>query len=237
MLKYHQKKVKIQNIREDKLALYINECINIENNIKDINKVNESIKKCRNDDNIEIKFNYEEQSKSFFEDIKKFGKIQVFDHNISFDSNIVNKDKDKNKQETIINWIKQKTNKNKINLEKIFVMSINVGTSKDFHKYCDNKGPTLTIVKTTKNKIFGGFTPLNWDDSGVKYDKNNQTFIFSLNLMKKYDMIDNKKQAIYCRSDYGPHFGGRDFSIESNMKTARTFLIQEQIFYQLTIQN
>ena len=73
-------------------------------------------------------------------------------------------------------------------------MSINVGTSKDFHKYCDNKGPTLTIVKTTKNKMFGGFTPLNWDDSGVKYDKNNQTFIFSLNLMKKYDMIDKKSK-------------------------------------------
>ena len=48
-------------------------------------------------------------------------------------------------------------------------MSINGRTSKDFHKYCDNKGPTLTIVKTTKNKIFGGFTPLNWDDSMVNY--------------------------------------------------------------------
>ena len=192
-IKLSLEKSKNLEFDEDKLALYINECINIENNTKDINKVNESIKKCRNGDNIEIKFNYEEQSKSFFEDIKKFGKIQIFDNN-AFDSNIINKDKDKKKQETLINWIKQKTNKNKINLEKIFVMSINVGTSKDFHKYCDNKGPTLTIVKTTKNKIFGGFTPLNWDDSGVKYDKNNQTFIFPLNLMKKYDMIDKKSK-------------------------------------------
>ena len=156
-IKLSLEKSKNLEFDEDKLALYINECINIENNTKDINKVNESIKKCRNGDNIEIKFNYEEQSKSFFEDIKKFGKIQIFDNN-AFDSNIINKDKDKKKQETLINWIKQKTNKNKINLEKIFVMSINVGTSKDFHKYCDNKGPTLTIVKTTKNKIFGGFT-------------------------------------------------------------------------------
>ena len=41
--------------------------------------------------------------------------------------------------------------------------------------------------------------------------------------MKKYDMIDNKKQAIYCGSFYGPHFGGRDFSIESNMKKAEAY--------------
>ena len=76
-VKLSLEKSKNLEFSEDKLALYINECINIENNIKDINKVNESIKKCRNDDNIEIKFNYEEQSKSFFEDIKKFGKIQI----------------------------------------------------------------------------------------------------------------------------------------------------------------
>ena len=36
-------------------------------------------------------------------------------------------------------------------------------------------------------------------------------------------MIDNKKQAIYCNSSYGPYFGGRDFSIESNMKKAEAF--------------
>ena len=136
-IKLSLEKSKNLEFNEDKLALYINECINIENNTKDINKVNESIKKCRNDDNIEIKFNYEEQSKSFFEDIKKFGKIQVFDNNNIFDSKIINNDRDK--KETIINWIKQKTNKNIINLEKIFVMSINGSTSKDFHKYFKQK--------------------------------------------------------------------------------------------------
>ena len=222
-VKLSLEKSKNLELNEDKLALFIHECINIENNIKDINKINESIQKCRNDDNIELKFNYEEQSTSFFEEIKKFGNIKIIDNNNIFDSNIINKDKDKDKQETIINWIKQKTNKNIISLEKIFVMSINGSTSKDFHNYCDNKGPTLTIVKTTKNKIFGGFTPLNWDNKGVKYDKDNQTFIFSLSLMKKYDMINKEKQAIYCGSNYGPHFGGRDFSIESNMKKAEAY--------------
>ena len=66
-----------------------------------------------------------------------------------------------------------------VKFEKIFTMSINGDSSKDFHNFCDNKGPTLTIIKTTKNKIFGGFTPLNWENrGGNKYDEKNQTFFF-----------------------------------------------------------
>ena len=29
---------------------------------------------------------------------------------------------------------------------------------KDFHRVCDKKGPTLTIIKTTTDHIIGGFT-------------------------------------------------------------------------------
>jgi len=111
-----------------------------------------------------------------------------------------------------------------VKFEKIFTMSINGDSSKDFHNFCDNKGPTLTIIKTTKNKIFGGFTPLNWENrGGNKYDEKNQTFIFSLNLMKKYDMIDNEREAIYCAGEYGPIFGSSDFQIETNMKKGTTY--------------
>ena len=105
-------------------------------------------------------------------------------------------------------------------------MSLNGSSCNDFHNYCDNKGPTITIIKTTNNKIFGGFTPLNWEsnESGEnKYDKSNQTFIFSFDLMKKFDMINAEKAAIDCNKNYGPYFGGRDFSIETNMKTGQTY--------------
>ena len=112
-------------------------------------------------------------------------------------------------------------------MKKFFEMSTNGSSSKDFHKYCDNKGPTLTLIKTTKNKIFGGFTPLNWESDGAdKIDDNNETFIFSLNLMKKYDMIKKEKGAIHCQKNNGPYFGGfsaRDFSIEKNMKKGETY--------------
>ena len=40
-----------------------------------------------------------------------------------------------------------------------------------------NKGPTLSLVKTIQNKIFGGFTPLYWNDyDGYLFDPSNQTF-------------------------------------------------------------
>ena len=51
-------------------------------------------------------------------------------------------------------------------------MSIHGYSSYDFHKYCDNAGPTLILIKTTKDKIFGGFTPLNWkeeNEKGIKW--------------------------------------------------------------------
>ena len=31
-----------------------------------------------------------------------------------------------------------------------------------FHSLCDNKEPTVTIVKDTKNNIFGGYTSKPW---------------------------------------------------------------------------
>ena len=204
---------------DDKLVLFIDECINIENNLKEINKINQIIKKNIDKGYKEVQFNFdEEQIDSLLGYIKIFGNISVN----NFDSSILHTNI--KKQETIINWIREKTNKNFIRFEKIFIMNKNGNSSKDFHKYCDNNGPTLTLIKTINNKIFGGFTPLNWDISGVdKIDENNQTFIFSLNSMKKYDMINKDKSAICCNREYGPSFGASDFCILSNMKKGETY--------------
>ena len=196
--------------------------MNIKKNIKEINEKNRNIEAFKNNNDIEIQFDYEKQLNVILEKFKKFGKFIINDKNKTFDTKIVNEDK--SKQESIINWIKKSINKNKIKVEKIFSMKINGNLSKDFHNYCDNRGPTLTIIKTTNNKIFGGFTPLNFESyGGIKYDKDDQTFIFSLNLMKKYKMINKEKDAIYCEEKYGPYFGGKDCFFESNMKKGITY--------------
>ena len=149
---------------------------------------------------------------------KKSNNEAIYDLN---KSSILNNDI--NKQTAIISWIKEKTNSNLIKFELIFKMSENGSNSENFHKLCDNKGPTLIIIKTTKNKKFGGFTPLNWDSNGrEKYDNLNQTFIFSLDLMKKYNMISINNEAIICRKD-GPIFGCDDFMVYNDLTKGKTY--------------
>lgn len=40
--------------------------------------------------------------------------------------------------------------------------------SNQFHSLCDEKGPTITIIKVGKY-IFGGYTSLSWKKSAGKY--------------------------------------------------------------------
>lgn len=69
-----------KNWNENNLDLnsQINDCINIENNIKDINKINEDINKCNSNIKTEIKFNLEEDMiQGFLKEIESLGKITV----------------------------------------------------------------------------------------------------------------------------------------------------------------
>ena len=46
-----------------------------------------------------------------------------------------------------------------------------------FHSICDNKGPTLVIIKAN-NRVFGGYTKLAWDTSGGWKGNDPTAFIF-----------------------------------------------------------
>ncbi len=35
-------------------------------------------------------------------------------------------------------------------------------TAESFHEYCDNKGPTLIVIKSSGGWIFGGYTTQSW---------------------------------------------------------------------------
>ena len=70
------------NIKEDewkdknKLTFLINDCINIENNIKQIDLINETIKKCNSKTDLNIIFNPDEKEiEEFLNHIKNFGNI------------------------------------------------------------------------------------------------------------------------------------------------------------------
>jgi len=51
----------------------------------------------------------------------------------------------------------------------------------DFHAKCDDKGRTLTLIKTTKGRSCGGFTSVPWGKGGV-YKDDPTAFLFSLDL-------------------------------------------------------
>ena len=43
-------------------------------------------------------------------------------------------------------------------------------TGKSFHRYCDTKGPTLIVIKSSGGWIFGGYTTRSWGGWGICYD-------------------------------------------------------------------
>eukprot|EP00026_Physarum_polycephalum_P012156 Phypoly_transcript_12434.p1 GENE.Phypoly_transcript_12434~~Phypoly_transcript_12434.p1 ORF type:complete len:324 (+),score=53.03 Phypoly_transcript_12434:105-1076(+) len=84
-----------------------------------------------------------------------------------------------------------------------------------FHKKCDNKGPTVVIVKTIYNTIFGGYTSSSWDTS-QKYLAASLCFVFSLTPPLKNFPV-NKEAAIFGGAANGPVFGsGHDLYIANN---------------------
>ncbi|RNA20088.1 BTB POZ domain-containing KCTD21 [Brachionus plicatilis] len=86
-------------------------------------------------------------------------------------------------------------------------------SAQNFHSKCDHLKKTLTIIKTTGNYIFGGYTEQSWDGNSC-YKSDPNAFIFTT--------IRPACQAfaIYCRSYYGPWFGsGPDIQIFSNFNS------------------
>ena len=87
------------------LKFLINDCLNIENDIKDINIIKENINKC-NDIESEIKFSPEENEKNlneFLLNIKNFGSFSYYDK----------KEKNKNKSDYKYDVKKEDYNYNK----------------------------------------------------------------------------------------------------------------------------
>ena len=106
------------------------------------------------------------------------------------------------------------------NIILLYKASKDGDSSSAFHQKCDGKSFTITIVKTTTNKRFGGFTVFSWNSNGTYYS-DRYAFIFSLDNKENYYINDcSGKNAIYCHSSYGPTFGsGHDFYISNGCKS------------------
>ena len=176
---------------ENYLNLLINDCLNIEENINEINKIKDNIKKTNSINNDLQLLLKEEEINPILEKIK----------NIDFNNKIFDDSTIEFDEELIKSWLNNK----KFKAELLFRKTRDGSTPNDFHNKCDNKGITITFIETTKGYVFGGYTELQWDKSGnPKKDKS--TFIFSFNRKEKY-LPRNEKYSIYCHKSEGPRFG------------------------------
>jgi len=88
-----------------------------------------------------------------------------------------------------------------------------------FHENCDDIANTLTIVKSTNNFIFGGFTSQTWTNQASIYKTDEKAFLFGFrNPSNKTAKLPIKPNcyAIYCDPNSGPNFGDLVISNCSN---------------------
>ena len=194
----------------EKLSEIVKNIINELKELKEENKIVKEENKIIKEENKKMKEYLNELIKFKKETEEEKKKLEEKYHNLKNSSILKNREKVK----MISNWI---IPNKKVKYELIYKATRDGGTGINFHKYCDYKGPTLTLIKTTSGYIFGGYTTLSWElkgDWNYKSDDKN-AFIFSINNNRKYSIID-KSIVIYNRYDYGPVFGYNDIYVKED---------------------
>lgn len=182
-----------------------------------LNELNEKVKKLEND----------HVSKShIIEYDKKIEKVniklsRINQLNIYQDSNFLNRIQSIMSKNILINQddfdlLKYFINKGNVKLSLIYKATIDSDFSNKFHEKCDDHSPTITLIKTDNGLRFGGYTTQTWNnDEDCKQD--DEAFLFSMNLRKKYEIQKGVECAIYCGGEYGPTFGeGFDLCLCNN---------------------
>ena len=122
-----------------------------------------------------------------------------------------------------------------LSIRKLFDSADDGVNAWDFHRKCDNRGPTLVLLKTYEKvakgpfrsktspiepSYLGGFTDQSWS-SDFRWKRSKKSFIFSLNSNTKLTIQqENEEQAIYCAPDCGPVFGkGGDLFVSSDIRS------------------
>ncbi|RIA80687.1 hypothetical protein C1645_810344 [Glomus cerebriforme] len=153
-----------------------------------------------------------------------------------FDSKIINS----TDITLIASWIdKKKENSYQFNdipfeLKLIYRANYESFNIDDFHYKCDNKGPTVVIIKVLNSgEIIGGYNPLEWRSSKIVQDERSSllyhnydfysdhkceesnSFIFSLTnqINPILSRVISKKEAIIWSRNKGPCFGLKDLCI------------------------
>ena len=98
--------------------------------------------------------NYDNNKYDNYANFNKNNINQFFDF---IKSKIIRNNKEKNK---LLEWISEKGKIQKINL--IYNSKIDGDEAENFYDKCAYKGPTISLIKTKKGRVFGGFAKSEW---------------------------------------------------------------------------
>jgi len=83
-----------------------------------------------------------------------------------------------------------------------------------YHKMCDGKANTVSVLQTVKGNKFGGYTEIPIESGNIAY-KDPNSFVFSLNKQKIYENLNKDGAVIRHYKGYGPYFAGGFITFDS----------------------
>ena len=134
--------------------------------------------------------------------------MNIFPH---FESKIIFP---KNKIDFILDYIREKDKSFNFNEIKLLYRGSRDGDkTKTCHKLCDNKKNVLIFIKSETDFIFGGYSKIGFqtriNSNELPYQKDNNSFLFSINLKRIYPVIKGKNIiSVYDNEDKGLCFTG-----------------------------
>ena len=150
-------------------------------------------------------------------------------YRLKMDSNILSNDEQESLLNLLIDTIKNQKengleNLNLLNNELLYRASEHNFSAREFYKSCDVKKPTITIIQSGKDHVFGGYTTQRWSNkivrAGTKRVNDPNTFLFMIRPKVKAVFFNQRyaktgQTAIWVYEDYkyGPIFGYGDICI------------------------
>ena len=178
---------------------------------KEFEQIYESEKNNFTINNLQINENYELRICSIYNDVNSLWS-EIFKFMTKDSVILLNSKKSNEFLNKIYEWCGYK------NMELIFRGTRDGMFSQNFHSKCDGKGPTITLFRNDKGNIFGGYSPIKWNNSGG-YKNENRCFIFTLSNIYNIEPTKfpskNNGSELYFDPNYGPCFYdtwvGKDF--------------------------
>ena len=170
--------------KEDYLSLLLSDCINIENNIKEINIINDNIKKCYLNKVKKIDYNIEEENiNNIIDIIQNFGKI-ITEDDLNNDNKIEMKNPIYENKEIYDNELKEK-NKKIEELNELLKSKDNLINNQniDIKKYQDKIGE----FKKIKDELELSLNTNLYNFKMKEYEIDNLFQVFEAILSKKKD--------------------------------------------------